>query len=219
MLTGSVITIVPMFYDYSKTDMGDFIELVKIIVEKQAGIVFYHRQHQENSIRILIKLSHEGSFEHCIWKPIYPATCLSVPPMQDLLSEDEEMRKMLLDTKLKLLCWMVMERIPLEVIKSIDVKFVAIFLTINRLVDFGCLTKDEGDLLLFTTYRITNKLIKLNSNYPPRVNARGVRVAFIFQRFHNHITRCLKISGMPSAYRVSLMGTIRPLEFKLVINN
>ena len=204
LLTGAEIMIMPIFFDYSKTDMGDFTELLKTLICKQAGIVFYHNRDQySHDIFILAKLKHHGSFERLIWKADIPDH-LTVPPLLDLYSKDEELSKNLLDTKLELLCWIVFsEQMDVNYIKDIDPTYVATILTIKRLIESGSLTKNEGDLLLLTVYRSTNKAVSTSSKCPSVLTSRGVRSAFLFIRFHIQIIRCIRTVGLPELYMVS----------------
>ena len=199
-----IIPVKPVFFDYSKTDMGDYNVLNRTLLSKIAGVVLFHQRDQKDSLNILVKPGHEESYERVNWSVNFPDH-LSVPTLLELYSKDERITKMYLDIKLELLCWLLSETIVVESIRNMETGYLTVYLAIYRLKELGFLTKEEGDLLLLTIYHCANKQIPRSlMTIPSKLTSRGVRTAFIFRSFHNHIVNCTKILGLPVKYRVNL---------------
>lgn len=182
------------YYDLRPEEFSNIFDVVTHLFRKQIGILLKHKQ-QKISYEIGAKRTHEESFSKFLVEPIYPED--ELPPLLELLNRSDFPKHDKL--RFKLLKWTIDE----EKLKKVDLsaipkKYFQDVITLTWLTFNGLINTIEADLILLSIKHVELDLVPENIQLPQIVHHRAFRIAFMFTKFHNALSRSFQASGLKS---------------------
>lgn len=182
------------YYDMRPdSNWPDFYQSSLRLFQRQAGIILKDQRPHSGQIRLEIfskRSSHEGHHQHFV-PLVYPS--INVPPLIQLL--DRENFQQLDPIRYSLLKWMISDSLTVDLIK-IPENYVRNALTLFYLVHERFIDVFEADLILLTIKNVVLNIVDEELEYPPIVDSRAFRIAFLFCKVHSSIGRSIKTVGL-----------------------
>jgi hypothetical protein len=182
-----------VFYDYRRNDWPQIFDVMIQMFRRSIGVILQHRSVHEHIIYdIYAKRSiREGHCHHTV-RPIYPL--IQVPPLIELLDQDNFPDHD--DIRMKLLKWIVSDRLENIDLTEIPQSYFGTVLTLFYMVTHGFISIREADIILLSTKHVVLNLMPENLIYPPVVDERAFRIAHLFCKLFNSIGRTIKQCGL-----------------------
>jgi hypothetical protein len=160
------------------------------IHRRQMGIVLQHKDTEQSRIIICFNESNVTNEPVC---PLYPT--LEVPPLLHLYQEAEN--NALLETKLKLLCWITSDQLDYKTIENIPKPYLCAMLTLVNMAENQFITNEEADCILYCLqqYNMDPKSID-STGHPDSIAERPFQIVFLYDNFHQFMVYSMNTVGL-----------------------
>jgi hypothetical protein len=188
IVTGKTSKFSVLYYDLRQNNPNILDTELKIF-RKQLGAVI----RDKNDFEIIVKTGHDDPYKKIKIKPDHPED-FELPPLVELLNAETHPQHE--ETRWKFLKWIILSSENRE-IEKVPQKFLVDILILIFLTREGFLTIFEADLILLSIK------ISQDGNYeksldeiPEILDPRAFKVSFLFTKFFQPVTRCLKLAGL-----------------------
>ncbi|XP_058817669.1 uncharacterized protein LOC131680978 [Topomyia yanbarensis] len=200
--TGEPINTVSAQVDVRLNELGkQYLKLATSVIRWTAGIILYHKRAQRQikdctKVLLFIKPSQEDDAGFLQVKAEFP-TDITPPSLPELLSKDTDVQVVLVDTKLKLYCWIASESLDYQIFKVVPDQLRVTAITLYYLRENKILHLFEADLLLQVAYDVSFETFDFeNIQYPQQLDKRAFHVAFFYQAIYIHFSEAFKVIGL-----------------------
>jgi hypothetical protein len=182
-----------VYYDYRRNDWPQIFDIRMQSFRRSIGVILQHEIAQEDIVydTYAKKSVYEGHRLHTV-RPIYPK--ILVPSLIELL--DRENFPVHDDVRMKLLKWIISDRLENIDLSGIPPNYFGTVLTLFYMVEHGFISVKEADILLLSIKHVLLDLIPESLIYPPVVNERAFRISHLYCSMFNSTGRFIKQCGL-----------------------
>ncbi|XP_053696309.1 uncharacterized protein LOC128743708 [Sabethes cyaneus] len=199
---GQIWNVVTNFIDGRQSELGgQFPRLIIPIIQRQAGIILFHKRHQRQilsvtDVKLAIKLSHSSEYEEKTYPAQFPEH-ISPPELPDLYSSEAELRENLFTTKIKLYCWIACNELDHRVLETIPERLRVTATTLYFLMENQILQLFEADVILQVAYEVIHETYDFRKiQHPSHLDSRAFHVIFVYEEFYNYFLDAFKLVGL-----------------------
>ncbi|XP_055616224.1 uncharacterized protein LOC129762203 [Toxorhynchites rutilus septentrionalis] len=177
---------------------AEYSQIALQIYRRQVGLLFRHRPivfGQTLTSQVFIKPNHYAPYKIIAVTPMYPPSGMEIPSPEELYSFDTDASSSLVMTKLRILCWLVSDKLTVDEVFNIHPNYLLDVLTLYFLVENNLLDTVTADIILIAIHHCLNNTIPLALPLQ-RPRKPNVQTCFLYLHFYAMIYFCAEVVGL-----------------------